>query len=283
MNNEAQRNQNHTKQTELVLAVMLFLFIAFSIVFIVVFTVQNYAGKPLDRERPQAVTTGGGSLGGEPQNPDTPTFVRDPNKKYVAITYDDGPNNVNTKLIVDELSKYGYHATFFVVGNRVDGTDYNGAAAMKYAADAGNEIAIHGYTHEVYYDRCTDEEYRNELAYTEEAILEVLPNYHVNLMRPIGGNITSDRVSESPYAVIMWSVDSEDWKHKFDATVDTIVDNVMSQVRDGSIVLMHDLYTNTYEATKIILERLHAEGYEVVTVSNLLGNPQPGQKYSKYE
>lgn len=282
MNHEMKKGNSEAKQTELVLSVMLFLFVAFLIVFAVVFTAQNYAGEPMTTQSdPPAVT--GDSGGTPPADPDVPTFVRDPNKKYIAITYDDGPNNVNTKLIVDELSKYGYHATFFVVGNRVDGTDYNGAAAMKYAVDAGNEIAIHGYTHEVYYDRCTEEEYRNELAYTKEAILEVLPNYSVNLMRPIGGNITSDRVASCPYAVIMWSVDSEDWKHKYDATVDAIVENVMSQVRDGSIVLMHDLYTNTYEATKIILARLHAEGYEVVTVSQLLGNPQPGQKYSRYE
>ena len=55
----------------------------------------------------------------------------------------------------------------------------------------------------------------------------------------------------------------------------------MSQVKDGSIILMHDIYESTYDTVKILLERLHTEGYEVVTVSELLGEPMPGTKYSK--
>ena len=58
--------------------------------------------------------------------------------KRVAITYDDGPHNVRTKKIVDELEKYGYNATFFVVGNRVDGSEYNGSAGLRYAYEKCN-------------------------------------------------------------------------------------------------------------------------------------------------
>ena len=64
------------------------------------------------------------------------------------------------------------------------------------------------------------------------------------------------------------------------ACVDAIVENVMSNVEDGSIILMHDIYLSTVHATAVILERLHAEGYEVVSVSELLGNAVPGTKYS---
>ena len=208
-------------------------------------------------------------------------------KKRVALTYDDGPHNVRTKQIVDELTKYGWHATFFVVGNRVDGTEYAGGEAMQYALRAGNEVGIHGYTHNYYYDRCTDEVYRHELDWTLQAIREKKPGYQVDLMRPIGGNISSERTNECEYAVIMWSVDSEDWKYKTDSSeadheenVNTIVENVLSDISDGDIILMHDLYQNTYEATVIILARLYEMGYEVVTVSELLGDDlQPGRKY----
>jgi peptidoglycan/xylan/chitin deacetylase (PgdA/CDA1 family) len=108
-------------------------------------------------------------------------------------------------------------------------------------------------------------------------------------MRPIGGNITDARVESCPYSVIMWSVDSEDWKYKgrgengelAEQNINTIVENVMSQVKSGDIILMHDIYENTYEAAKIIIERLHAEGYQLVTVSELLGNAKPGVKYSR--
>jgi peptidoglycan/xylan/chitin deacetylase (PgdA/CDA1 family) len=197
---------------------------------------------------------------------------------------------VRTKAIVDELAKYGYRATFFVVGNRVDGTAYNGAEALKYAHDHGNEIAIHGYTHAVYYHNCEQDRYERELSNTYNAIKDAAKNASVRLMRPIGGNITEERVASCPYSVIMWSVDSEDWKYKgrgdngelAEQNINTIVENVMSQVKSGDIILMHDIYENTYEAAKIIIERLHAEGYQLVTVSELLGNDlRAGTKYSR--
>ena len=104
-------------------------------------------------------------------------------------------------------------------------------------------------------------------------------------MRPVGGRITSERTKNCGYSVIMWSVDSNDWKYKTPAgnseNIDTIVNNVMSGLKEGSIILMHDIYENTYEALKIILERISKEGYEVVTVSELLGNAEAGVKYSQ--
>ena len=214
-------------------------------------------------------------------------------KKRVAITYDDGPHNVYTKKIVDELSKYGFHATFFVIGNRVDGTAYNGVAGITYAYEKGNEIAIHGYTHEAYYNKCDDDTYKYEIESTEAAIKNILEGVEIKLMRPIGGAITSARVESSEYAVILWDVDSEDWNYKYrensDYTdeekaekIDTIVNNVMDNVQDGSIILMHDIYVSTYDATVIILERLYNEGYEVVTVSELLGSElSAGKKFSR--
>ena len=219
-----------------------------------------------------------------------------PKKKRVAITYDDGPHNVRTKQIVDELAKYGFNATFFVVGDRVASVNdknltYNGASALKYAASKGNEIGIHGYTHKANYSTCSDAVYESELKNTNLAINKILPDYKVKLMRPIGGSITSERIKECDYAVITWNVDSEDWKYRNSSdeeaaheNVDTIVKNVMSKVSDGSIILMHDLYENTYEATKIILKQLDEQGYEVVTVSELLGNRlSAGKKFNSYK
>ena len=203
-------------------------------------------------------------------------------KKRVAITFDDGPNHYNnrTKNYVDALDQYGFHATFFVVGNRIAGGD-----ALQYAVQHGNEIGIHGYTHNVYYDSCDDETYQNEIEKTAQAIRTHLPGYEIKLMRPVGGKITNHRADTSPYAIIMWNVDSHDWENRYypgisdadaEACVDTIVENVMASVADGDIILLHDIYESTYDATLIILERLYAEGYEVVTVSELLGDRLTG-------
>ena len=211
-------------------------------------------------------------------------------KKRVALTFDDGPHNVYTKRIVDELKKYGFHATFFVVGNRVDGGTYNGKSGLIYAYENGNEIGIHGYTHTEYYNKCSDEVYNSELNNTKNAIKNVIKDIEIDLMRPVGGHITTERVENSEYSVILWNVDPEDWRHKYTSgdsdeaaqeKVDAIVNNVMSNVKDGSIVLLHDIYESTSDAVAIILEKLDAEGYEVVTVSELLGPSRAaGEKYS---
>lgn len=212
-----------------------------------------------------------------------------PTKKQVAITFDDGPHNIYTVAIANELAKYGFHATFFLIGDRVDGTQYNGMPALKTILAQGNEIGIHGYTHTVHYDDCTPEEYAEEMGSTLAAIKKASPEYKVTLMRPIGGRISDERAKASEYSIILWNVDSEDWRYKYaegdsdqskQEKVDTIVENVMSDIDDGSIVLMHDIYESTFDAVKLLLERLDAEGYEVVTVSELLGKPKPGVKYS---
>ncbi len=211
-------------------------------------------------------------------------------KKRVAITFDDGPQLYNdlTKKYVDELDKYGFHATFFVVGNRIGGD------TLSYAVEHGNEIGIHGYTHAtgVYYDTCSDEKYDEEINKTVQAIQRQIPGYKINLMRPVGGRISPERANASPYSIILWSVDSNDWNgdHRYyagipddeaAARVQRTVDDVMSTVRDGDIILLHDIYESTYDATVIILERLYEEGYEVVTVSELLGDTlAPGIIYS---
>ena len=218
---------------------------------------------------------------GEP----TPT-----NKKLVALTFDDGPQYANegknTVALVDKLNQYGFHATFFVIGNRIGSGE-----ALTYAVQNGNEIGIHAYTHAkgIYYDECSDSTYEHEINKTRDTILSVLPDYQIRLMRPIGGMISAERVQSSPYSVILWDVDSDDWNHRYSPhesdeesaqKVNAIVENVMSNVKNGSIILLHDIYQSSYDAAVIILQRLYEEGYEVVTVSELLGSAMtPGQLY----
>ncbi len=221
-----------------------------------------------------------------PESSDVPAAV-EPAKKRIAFTFDDGPQHYNdeeTKAVVDEFKKYGGAATFFVVGTRVAGGD-----AVKYAAANGCEIGIHGYTHENYYDKCSDEVYKSEIDKTLAAIHKELPDYEVKLLRPVGGRITPERAAASPYSIIMWNIDSDDWNNKYhsgdsdaenQAKLDRIVENVISKAADGDIVLMHDIYTNTFDALCVILERLDREGFEFVTVSELIGEDiKAGETY----
>lgn len=198
----------------------------------------------------------------------------------VAITYDDGPafdNNTVQRLtykLVDEFAKYGGKATFFVVGNRINAET---GKAMQYAHENGFEYAIHAYTHDIYFDECSEQAYLNELRQAAQAIEKYIGKTPT-LLRAPGGAITKERARLGGYPVINWSVDSEDWRHKSradeqtaKANIDAIVENVLASVEDGDIILMHEIYENTYEATKIILERLWEMGFEFVTVTELFG------------
>lgn len=210
---------------------------------------------------------------GETTPPATEAVDQTP-KKYVAITFDDGPHVSRTRLIVDKLKEYGATATFFVVGNRINNVT---GEALQYAVENGCEISIHGYTHEYYYDTCSDAQYQKELDMTASAIRKYLgQEYAIPLMRPIGGRISEERRAACSYRIVLWDVDSDDWRYKAvtdeastAANVNQIVENILSQVEEGSIVLMHEIYQNSYDAFCIVLDRLYEMGYTCVTVSEL--------------
>ena len=174
---------------------------------------------------------------------------------------------------VDKLKEYGAAATFFVVGNRMG---QNNGAALKYAVENGCEVGIHSYSHN-YYNKMTMDEYLDDLAKTEAAIKKYVDT-DVRLMRPPGGILSASQRDACPYTAVLWSVDSNDWQYtgrseeKRENNIQTIVDNVMSVVKEGDIVLMHELYENSYEAFCIIIDQLYEQGYEIVTVGELLGD-----------
>ncbi|MBQ7699549.1 MAG: polysaccharide deacetylase family protein [Clostridia bacterium] len=204
----------------------------------------------------------------------------DPEKKYVAFTFDDGPHPENSKKITDKLLEYGGKGTFFVVGNLIYGDREKG---MQYAYEHGMEIAIHCWSHEWYYTK-NPEKYHDEVYKAADAIKNSIGIWPT-LMRPPGGNITESQYKSSEFPVIIWDVDSNDWRYKSNKeksqreNIDIIVNNIMSEVKPGSIILMHEIYENSYLAFCEAIEKLADQGYEFVTVSELLQNPETGYKY----
>ena len=213
----------------------------------------------------------------------------DPEKKYVAFTFDDGPDATRSKLITDKMLEYGGKCTFFVIGNCIYGDREKG---MKYAYEHGMEIALHCWSHEWYYTK-NPEKYHDEVYKGAEAIKNSIGIWPT-LMRPPGGNITESQYKNSEFPVILWSIDTNDWRYKRLKTdsaadtqekINTIVNNALYDkngkfnVKNGDIILMHEIYENSYDAFCIIIEELHNRGFEFVTVSELLQNPAPGYKY----
>ena len=207
--------------------------------------------------------------------------------KRIAFTFDDGPHPVYTRKIVDLAAELGGKVTFFVVGTMLLNED--SAAAFSYALDSGCEVGIHCFSHLVNFDECDDETYLFEISRTADIAKGISQGFEPTLMRPVGGRITEERVKESPYAVVKWNIDTKDYLRKGAATeeerdenVDAIVSEILSKASDGSIILMHDLYENTLLAFSRAARALVEEGYELVTVTELLGEDvEAGKVFSK--
>lgn len=188
--------------------------------------------------------------------------------KRIALTFDDGPHPHLTHEILDVLDKYNVKATFFMVGINV----VNYPDAAKEVIARGHEVGNHTYSH-CRVLRQSERSLNDELGRCED-VLEELCEYRPRLFRPPEGAITQyvKHCSEnSDYRLILWSLDTKDWKEKNTAR---IVQAVLENVHPGDIILMHDyigINSKTPEALDMILSGLLRQGYEPVTVSRLLG------------
>ena len=183
----------------------------------------------------------------------------DKKKKMVALTYDDGPS-VNTPKILDTLEKYDAVATFFVVGNRV--STY--ANTVKRAYGMGCEIGNHTYEHKIL-TRTDAAGIREQVSKTNAAVKNITGTDPI-VMRPPGGCVNDTVKSQTGMPMILWSIDTLDWRTRNAASTKTAV---LDHVKDGDIVLMHDLYEATANASTTIIPTLVERGYQLVTVSEL--------------
>ena len=182
-------------------------------------------------------------------------------KKYVALTYDDGPSKLTTQPLINLLTKYKASATFFINGNHAN----ENKELVKEIHDSGNEIGNHTLDH-VWLTKMTQEE-RERQIYGNESLLKFLSGQEGDmLVRPPYGDISQNILEDFDLPFIMWSIDSRDWEVR---NAVSIQNNVFSHIEDGDIIIMHDGYTSTIEATEEILKRLNNEGFEVVSVSEL--------------
>ena len=189
----------------------------------------------------------------------TSIYGIDPNKPAVALTYDDGPYTPVTNRILDVLEKYDSRATFFVVGSRVN----TYADCIKREAALGCEIANHTYNHKIL-TSANNDVIRSEIQRTNDAVKK-LTGKAPTIVRAPGGSVNSRVKSVVGYPLVNWSVDTLDWKNS-----GGVVSIVKNNVRDGSIVLMHDLYGSTASATEVLVPWLVSEGYQLVTVTELM-------------
>lgn len=199
-------------------------------------------------------------------------------EKYVALTFDDGPSGRYTRRLLDGLLEREVKATFLLCGYRIK--DYPDITQRIF--DEGHEIGCHGYTHNNMKNmsrRTVAAEIMDTQALLPEGCQPVF-------LRPPGG-CCSDAVRQvaeaRQLAILGWSVDPRDW-----ATTDTgaVERAVLKNVKDGDIVLLHDMTVSSVQAALDIVDVLKSQGYRLVTVSQLAEirgeKLRPGKTYSSF-
>lgn len=202
----------------------------------------------------------------------------DPEKPMVAITFDDGPGLESEDRILNCLESNNAVATFFYQGMFIDGREDK----IMRAYNIGCEIGNHTWNHPVL-TSLKDSKAREQITKTNEAIHDACGHYPT-VFRPSYG-ITSDKINkESELPVIMWSVDTLDWKSRNGKKVFNKVKK--SGNLDGKIILMHSIHDSTADATELIIPWLKSQGYQIVTVSELIkyktgSEPKGGTTYTE--
>lgn len=211
-----------------------------------------------------------------PSDEDTKRADRtiDINQPMVALTFDDGPHIDYTNQILDYLEEKQQVATFFILGQRVKGNEETLNRMLTLGCDIGNHTYDHKDLTKLSVSKMLD-----EINKTQE-IVEDCTGYTMHLLRPTYGAMNDTLISNVTMPLILWSVDTMDWKSKQE---DKIVKEAIKNVKDGQIILMHDIYPETVKAVKRVIDELLEQGYQLVTITELLTSEETklvdGKKY----
>lgn len=194
-------------------------------------------------------------------------------QKMVALTFDDGPSSFTNRLL-DCLEANNVKATFFLVGTEASYF----TEEVKRIASLGCELGNHSNSH-TDFTTLDAGSIQNEISKVDELVME-LTGQTTTVLRPPYGSYNSTVASLVNLPMILWSIDTLDWETQ---DAQKIVDAVMSEVKDGSVILMHDLFPETVDAIEILIPRLKEEGYTMMTIHELAAAKgvelQPGTAY----
>lgn len=200
-------------------------------------------------------------------------------QKLVALTFDDGPSGRFTRALLDGLDQRSVKATFLLCGYRIK--QY--PKLTQQIHNAGHEIGLHGYSHKAMDQMCL-----GDLLREIDDTLKLLPQgCNVQFLRPPGGQcngVTQNAAKRRQLSLLCWSVDPRDWACHDAAAIQH---QVLCQVRSGDVILLHDMSDSSVEAALAIVDKLLAQGFQFVTVSELAEatgtNLQPGVIYCRFD
>jgi peptidoglycan/xylan/chitin deacetylase (PgdA/CDA1 family) len=192
-------------------------------------------------------------------------FAGPKDKNVVALTFDDGPHPTKTTQILDTLKRERIPGTFFLIGKIVP----EQPALVKRIRDEGHEIGNHTYNH-ANLKNLGPSAVASELRKTQEAILQAC-GYRPKLFRPPFGALdlkTMATLANEGLTAVFWSIDTEDWKVSFPHE---IMEEVLANLSNGSIILLHDHSPHTAEILPSLIAEIRGRGYGFATVSQLFG------------
>lgn len=182
-------------------------------------------------------------------------------EKVVALTFDDGPHEIYTAQLLDGLKERGVKATFFLMGQNIEGKE----ELVQRMKQEGHLIGNHSYQH-IQLTKAGERTVCEAVERTEE-IIEGITGERSRYLRPPYGDWNENLECQLDMTTVFWSVDSLDWKLK---NTEKIVENVEKKVRNGDIILMHDIFPTSVEAALVLVDRLEKKGYQFVTVEELI-------------
>lgn len=215
--------------------------------------------EPDSNRQEQLESTAPTELSQDGETEKQPSLI-DPSKPMIAFTFDDGPYTKVDSRILNVLENYGGRATFFVVGSRVG--DYK--ETLKRIYDSGSEIGNHTYSHKNL-QKLDAGSIVSQVEATNDAV-EAIIGQRPKLVRVPYGAYRGQVSDAVRYPMIQWNVDTRDWESK---NKDAVLNSILSNAKDGNIILMHDLYPSTAEAFEEAIPLLIERGFQLVTVSEL--------------
>ena len=181
--------------------------------------------------------------------------------KRLALTFDDGPHPYYTEQLLDGLAKRGVKATFFLLGENIEGRE----EIIRRMHEEGHLIGNHTFYH-VDVNSLPLKEACAEIQDTSSAITAIT-GQQVEYVRPPYGSWNKELECQVLMIPVFWTLDTLDWKSK---NTEQIVREVLSQVEENDVILMHDSYQTTVEAALRLVDLLRREGYEFVTADELI-------------
>lgn len=195
---------------------------------------------------------------------------------YVALTFDDGPRDVTTPVLLDGLAQRGVHATFFVIGENVEGNEL----LLQRMEGEGHQIGLHTYHHKKL-DQLNAAGFYAEVD-SLRATLTALVGREDFMLRPPYGMMNAATQARAAAPIVLWSVDPEDWS---DQDTGRQVSVILDNAKDGDIILLHDIYPSSVETALQVVDALMARGFHFVTVEQLFAirgkTPENGKVYRR--